>query len=666
MEKSKKILLFGGTTEGRILAEFLSSHQISVHVCVATEYGEKLLPESKYITVSGKRLPEEEIVCLLQSNDFDMVLDATHPFAVVVTQNVKSACERAQTPYIRVLREENSYKKGVWVENVKEAAEYLKDKLGNILLTTGSNELKEYTAIPDYEERCYPRILTSVPVMEKALELGFLGKNLICMQGPFTKELNEATLKQINATYMVTKESGTAGGYDEKIEAAIQCGVTPIIIGRPKEAEGFNTRKIKEKLADIYGFVRKQKITLLGIGMGHKNSLTIKGIEAIRNCHLVIGAKRVLETLEDFKKETFETVSNEKMVACIKEHSECEHIVVAFSGDVGFFSGAKRLRPFLKGYEVEYVSGISSPIYFLDKIGVSWEDVTFISLHGRDNDIIECVNKNEKVFALLGGNHSVHSVCEDLIANHLLVKVWAGENLSYESERIVEGTPKELLSTEFDTLSVMYIQNEGKKEDTCKSIHDLGIEKTITYGLPDEAFIRGKVPMTKSEVRCISLTKLKLTKDAVVYDVGAGTGSVAIEAALLAKEGFVYAIEKKEDAVSLIEENKKKFHVNNMEVVMGDAPQALVDLPPPTHVFIGGTSGNLKGILLLVLEKNPRVKVVMNVIALESVGEVMSVCKELFITDLDITQVTIAKGKEAGNYHLMTGQNPVYVIAFEN
>lgn len=650
----QKVLLFGGTTEGRVLAEYLSHHKIHTHVCVASQYGEKLLPESEYITSSGKRLDEEEITCLLTEYNFDIVVDATHPFAVAVSGNIKRGCERTDTPYIRILREENEKISGIWVQNVKEAAEYLSQTKGNILITTGSNELKEYTRIEGYENRCYPRMLCSLPVIEKAKELGFLEKNMICMQGPFTAELNTALLKQINASYLVTKESGAPGGFYEKIESAVLCGVTPVIIGRPKEEEGLSLDMAKKFLLSRYGVEEKQRITLLGIGMGDYSNLTIEGIEALNNCQLLIGSKRVLETLESFKKKIFATTSNEEIISCIKGHKECEHIVVAFSGDIGFFSGAKRLRPYLMEYEVKSISGLSSPVYFLGKLGVSWEDTALVSLHGRDNNLIKAVREHEKVFALLGGVHTVHSVCKTLLEHELLVHIYVGENLSYSYENIRHGTPKELLSMEFDTMAVMYIENK----------QPLSVCEKVTYGIEDEAFIRGKTPMTKSEVRSISLSKLQLTKESIIYDVGAGTGSVAIEAALLAKEGLVYAIEKKEDAVSLIQRNQEKFKVTNMKIIQGEAPKILEQLPPPTHVFIGGTSGALGEILSVIFKKNPQARIVINLISLESIGETMKVLKEISITDLDIVQATIAKGKEAGRYHLMTGQNPVYIISF--
>lgn len=179
----------------------------------------------------------------------------------------------------------------------------------------------------------------------------------------------------------------------------------------------------------------------------------------------------------------------------------------------------------------------------------------------------------------------------------------------------------------------------------------------------DELFIRGDVPMTKSEVRAVSLSKLELNSDSILYDVGAGTGSVSIEASLILKAGRVYAIEKKAEALDLIKANKEKFCARCVEIVEGAAPEALTALEAPTHVFIGGTSGSMEEILNLVLRKNPKVRIVINVIALESLTEVLSWLKTRSIPG-EIVQVQIARSRKLGDYHLMTGQNPVYVVSF--
>jgi precorrin-6Y C5,15-methyltransferase (decarboxylating) len=164
-------------------------------------------------------------------------------------------------------------------------------------------------------------------------------------------------------------------------------------------------------------------------------------------------------------------------------------------------------------------------------------------------------------------------------------------------------------------------------------------------------------------VRAVTLSKLALTKNAVCWDVGAGTGSVSLEMAACCEDGVVYAIEHKSNACALIEKNKLHLGVTNVEVVEGEAPEALEELEAPTHVFIGGSSGNLKTILACVLRKNPKARIVINTVTAESFAEAMACLKALPLVDEDITEMSVARGRKLGRYHLMTAQNPVYVIS---
>lgn len=180
----------------------------------------------------------------------------------------------------------------------------------------------------------------------------------------------------------------------------------------------------------------------------------------------------------------------------------------------------------------------------------------------------------------------------------------------------------------------------------------------------DEWFIRGDVPMTKSEVRAVSVSKLELPCDGVLYDVGAGTGSVAIEASRLLTEGRVYAVERNPEALSLIAENRARFQADNVTVVCGEAPKALEGLERPSHVFLGGSGGQMEKILKEILERNPAVRIVANVIALESLCEILNLAGRYGL-ETEVVSVQVARARKTGAYHLMQGQNPVYVIAME-
>lgn len=179
----------------------------------------------------------------------------------------------------------------------------------------------------------------------------------------------------------------------------------------------------------------------------------------------------------------------------------------------------------------------------------------------------------------------------------------------------------------------------------------------------DELFVRGDVPMTKSEVRAVCISKLELDPDSILYDIGAGTGSVSVEASGYLTNGKVFAVEKKPEAQELIEANRKKFNADCITVVKGTAPDALSGLETATHVFLGGTSGNLEEVLDLVLRENPNVRVVANFIALESLTDMLLWLKKHSI-EAEIVQMQVSRAKTAGSYHMMMGQNPVYIISF--
>ena len=653
-----KVIVFAGTTEGYEISRFLSENQLPVLACVATEYGSKSLQENSCLHVQAGRLDEQQMRDLLFREKPELVLDATHPYAAEVTQNIRKACEETGVSYTRILRTGSEQQNAVYVRDAKEAAEYLEGTEGNVLLTTGSKELAVFTSVSDYNKRLFARVLSLPSVIESCQALGFEGRNLIAMQGPFSKELNQAMLEQYQCKYLVTKDSGKAGGFLEKIQAAEALGVTAVIIGRPLAEEGLSLKECRHMLIERYGLKKEQNVTLLGIGMGSIGTLTLEGREAVRSADLIVGARRMVDAVRLPGQDFLYEYRSREIAAYLAEHPEYTKVVVALSGDVGFYSGAKKLVELL-GPETKMICGISSVVYFMSKIGLSWDDAKIVSAHGKTCNLISLIRENRKVFAILGTNDGVRNLAEKLAFYGMGdVILHVGENLSYDNEKIFSKQAKELVSYEGDPLSVICAYNPGAEPEPA------------THGLSDEEFIRGKAPMTKAEVRTVSLAKLKLSKDAVCYDIGAGTGSVSVEMALRASEGEVYAIEKKEDALALLAQNKKKFALDHMYIIPGTAPEALEELPVPTHAFIGGSSGNMKEIVELLIKKNPQVRIVINCITLETVGEALGCIRELAKQEgceceNEIVQLCVSRSKNIGRYHMMMGENPIYIITVQ-
>lgn len=653
-----KICIFGGTTEGRKLAEFLSGQPCDVMVCVATDYGQTLLPEAEHVSVSARRLPVGEIVSLLTEHRFDLVIDATHPYAQSITKSIARACREAETLRWRLLRGASGVSpEHTYVETVSDAAAFLAGTEGNILLTTGSKELAKFSQLPGFSERVWARVLPLQSSLDACAQAGLPASHIFAMQGPFSEAMNAAMLRTIGAQYLVTKDGGAPGGFEEKEAAAKSAGARLVMIGRPPEEEGLSLSKTISALCARFGFAPKPEVFIAGIGPGSEALQTQEVRAAIERADCLIGARRMLDAVARPQQLTIDAIAPEAIASHIAQHPECGVFCVVMSGDTGFYSGTKKLLPLLKACRVQVLPGLSSMSYLCARLGVSYEDAVPISLHGRDLDIAREVRRRRKVFTLVGGDGGMQALCERLTQAGLgHVRIAVGERLSYPDEAITRGTAQELRSHTFDKLSAALIENDTPGE-------------IVTPGLPDEAFLRnlepGKlVPMTKSEVRSICLSKLRLTPNAVCWDVGAGTGSVSIEMARLCADGTVYAIEKSERALALLEQNKEAFSASNMQIIPGSAPEVCRDLPAPTHAFLGGTSGSVRDILALLLEKNPHVCIVATAVTLESVSA-LSACMEDFEA-AECVSVQVSKAAALGQYHLMQAQNPVYIFTLQN
>lgn len=225
------IVIFGGTTEGRELSAAVAAKGITVTVCVATSYGREEQGDIPGVTVLTGRRSEQEKLALLQGAD--LCVDATHPYATGITGSVKAACAAANVPCRRLLRRAGDTSDALLVADAAEAAEYLRDTEGNILLTTGAKELGAFAALSP--ERLYARVLPSREGIAACEAAGIPHRNIIAMQGPFSEELNAALLRQFHIVYLVTKDGGAAGGYPEKARAAKACGVRLIVLRRPEE-----------------------------------------------------------------------------------------------------------------------------------------------------------------------------------------------------------------------------------------------------------------------------------------------------------------------------------------------------------------------------------------------------------------------------------------------
>lgn len=395
-----------------------------------------------------------------------------------------------------------------------------------------------------------------------------------------------------------------------------------------------------------------RNVYIIGIGMGEASTVTPAARSCIESCDCVIGAGRMTESVSLLEKPVFSSYRIEEIKAFMDAHEEHRHIAVLVSGDTGFYSNAGRIAAVLKEtYHVRWVPGISSVSYLAAKLGTTWEDAILRSIHGRKQNFIQAVAYHKKTFLLLGGEECgkefIRKVAEyDLGA----LTIWVGKSLSYPDEEIFCKKAGELTVEDISGLALLYIENPCPRPG-------------MGGRIPDEALIRGQVPMTKEEVRTVSISKLGLTSSSVLYDIGAGTGSVSVQAALGFPDITIYAVEKNPAGADLIRQNARKFYTDQITVIEGTAPDILMDLTPPTHLFIGGSAGRLTEILNWAHRQNPRVKIVLNAISLETLQEVMEAQALGLLPEAEIVQIQVAKARRLGSYQMMTGQNPVYVIS---
>ena len=683
------ILIYGGTTEGRRLAERLSGEGLSVEVCVATEYGEQVLQEAPELQVHRGRLSCDEMKELYERGNYAAIIDATHPYATAVSENIRESLKGLSIPFFRLKRVQLVHEEKdefcQYFSGVGECAEALdEEEEERILLTTGSKELEEFCRKEELKKRLVVRVLPGRESMELCWGLGLEGRQIIAMQGPFSKEMNLAMIRQYNIKCLVTKESGRLGGEDEKLEAAREAGITCMVIRRPREAEaeeGFTEDEIYEKVLEMAGkkpsaAIEKTplNIVLAGRGMGDLGTMTLELKERLEKTDYLFGAPRLIEDLGARQgKEPYylakDILPRLRQLRNKKPEEGREwNVTILFSGDSGFFSGCEKMRSALEeleGARIRILPGISSLSAFSAKIGVSWQDAEIMSAHGIAWEewtprLLQGLRRKRKVFLLTSGPEDIRRLGE-LLCNQGLTEaiVKLGYQISYPNERLLELSPQECKEITDNGLYVAMVLLE--KDAEAKTVEKL---PALTPGFPDEAFIRGQVPMTKEEIREISICKLGLYEGAIVYDIGSGTGSVAMEIAALSERLQVYALECKPEAVTLIRQNCRSFGAENVHVVEGMAPDCFEGLPKPTHAFIGGSKGRMREILDELYRVNPGVRIVANMVSLEGIAQMQDILKDMDVEKPDIVTVSVSKAKKAGAYHLMQANNPVTIYSF--
>ena len=674
----KKLVIFSGTTEGRRLSEQLIEAGVAHTVCVASEYGRDLMRADPLLSLHTGRMNAEEMTAFLSAGGFGgegTVVDATHPYASEVSANIRKAADALGCRYIRVLRRESELpkEKVSLYENAASCAAALNHCPGNILLTTGSKELHTFCGQISDETRArlYVRVLPTEESLSLCLEAGIDPKKIIAMHGPFSAEMNLALLRQYEIRHLVTKESGEAGGFGDKVRAASRADVFLHVISRPPEETGISVEQaLCELLGSKEGKAAKKAgdrsgpeeagicITLAGIGMGSPAGMTEEVKRALAEAEIVFGAPRLLRELPS---DVCFSMYRPSDIIPVLERVRPRRALILFSGDSGFYSGARSMREALLSWRKDLVirtlPGISSVSALAAKAGVNYDDAAIFSIHGRKDphalhQLLQSIRCHARTFVLLSGDEDVRDLGSMLLAQRKEVRILIGSDLSSESEKILEFTPAEAASFQGQGILTALVLNETYEK------------RSLLPLLEDEDVLRGQTPMTKASVRHECVIRLGLREGDVVYDIGSGTGSVALEIAALDPSLTVYAFEKNEKACGLIRENIRRLHAGNVDLIEGEAPEAFADTRTPDRVFIGGSGGRLPEILAALRARRHPMRCVLTAVTLETMAEASRLIGESGVTDLEMIQLQSNPLREIGRYHLFQAQNPVLIASF--
>lgn len=389
-------------------------------------------------------------------------------------------------------------------------------------------------------------------------------------------------------------------------------------------------------------------IKIVGIGPGNIDDMTERAKYTIESADCIIGGDRQLENFSDLSSEKISlSVGFREVVDEIEKRCDTQEIAVLVSGDPCYYSFFRYLKRNLS-CKLEVVPALNSIQYFFSKLGKTYEDAVFLSVHGRSCDYIDALRDYKTVALLTDYEQSPQAIAKKLKSFNMKVKMYVGYRLSYEDEKIIEGMPSELENIKHKAMAVVILES---LEDYNRECH-----------IPDVDFLRNSTPMTKEEIRYITLGKLELKSNHHLVDIGSGTGSISIEASRFLYKGKVTSLEVKREAVDIMKENIKKHRCENIDLIHGDAVDALEKIEYCDRVFIGGTRGNFQEIMSLLESKiSQNGIVVMNAVTLETLSEWTEYmkCSE---KKYELIQVQISRSSRLGKYQMLDGGRPIFIM----
>jgi precorrin-6Y C5,15-methyltransferase (decarboxylating) len=396
----------------------------------------------------------------------------------------------------------------------------------------------------------------------------------------------------------------------------------------------------------------QEKIYLIGAGIQGWEGFGSKALEVIGRAEMLVGHRRHLDIFPDFAGEKHELGDLSVMLDLLKK-SEKRTVVLA-SGDPNFFGVARFLLRNLPKERVEIFPNVTSVQYAFARIKEPWDDAIFVSVHGRGlKGAVDRIIAAEKVAILTDKTNTPALIARELLARGAEgYEAWLCEDLGTPTEKLTKTDVRGLAELPASPLNILILIRAWEPT----------LEQYPLIGIDDDQFATAKKLITKREVRAVTLASLQLQDDLVLWDIGAGSGSVSIEAANLLPNGKIFALEKNPQYLVFLRDNLKKFGARNVNLIEAFAPEGLDDLPDPDRVFIGGSGGMLEEIIEAVDRRlKPEGVVVLNAVTLDTLTKAVEFLEDHGYT-VEVTCVNIAKTRGLTEYKMFEAQNPVYII----
>lgn len=409
-------------------------------------------------------------------------------------------------------------------------------------------------------------------------------------------------------------------------------------------------------------------LQVIGIGPGRPEWLPPAINELVKNCEILIGGFRALELFPDFTGQTYVLSGNlASSIEVIRSALTEKNVIgVLVSGDPGFFSFLPRLKKEFPEERIDVHPGISSLQFAFARAELAWQEADFASVHGRELSVLPQVITRPTA-VLTGGENTPQAIAQFYLEQGNNPQISIGNALAYPEEFWATMDAEKLAQEETLLKNAIVIlhpdSNQTSISNNQPSDSDPPERGTkLRLGIPDDEFLRGKVPMTKAEIRVQVLAKAQISSKDCVVDIGAGTGSISIEAAGLASEGVVYAIEHNTEAQELILANQEKFGVPNLRLIPGAAPDVFGELPPVDVCIIGGSSGRLSEILQTV----PLItggRIVITAVTIETVAQGLKLLSDYNYQDIDTVSIQAVRWKAVQTLHMAQALNPIFIIS---